>query len=199
MKPRKRPITVLTSEEVEKIINAAPARKFVGMRFKAMTNLMFRSQLRVSECCNLLMEELDLDRGMVIVNCGKGKKRRCCGVPTSGYNHLYSYLAAREQKASKSERVRDSSFLFCTSGGKPIDRWGYFKKLKQYAVLAGISKRIHPHCLRHSGASYLLESGLNMITIQNQLGHSDLNTTYNYLHSINPKGMLDEIKSKAVF
>lgn len=199
MKPRKRSLTLLTSEEVEKIMASAPPIRFAGMRFRAMTNLMFRSQLRVSECCNLRMDELDLERGIVTVNCGKNSKRRLCAIPTSAYKHMYAYLSARELRAKNFEKVRNSDYLFCTNEGPAVSRKTYRDQLKKFAEQAGLKKRVNPHCLRHSGASYLLESGLDLITIQTQLGHAHLNTTYCYLHSINPKGMLDEIRSKAVF
>ena len=199
MKPRKRSLTLLTSEEVEKIMIAAPNNWFAGIRFRAMTSLMFRAQLRVQECCDLLIDELDLERGIVTVNCGKGGKRRSCGVATTAYPHLYNYLSARDVRSEKVEGIQNSRLLFTTSQGKPVSQRNYHKQLKKYAEIAGFKKRVHPHCLRHSGASYLLDAGVNLITIQNQLGHSQLQTTYTYLHGINPKALVDEIRSKAVF
>lgn len=169
----------LTVREVEKLLAAIPREKELGIRFKAMLELLYATGLRVSELVNLKMSQLDLDASFVRV-VGKGKKERIVPLGQAARSALRKYLAVRMEKFKK--RNFDHETVFLSKMGKKISRVEFWRQLKNFAKVAGISKPISPHTLRHSFASHLLAGGADLRVVQELLGHSSLATTQIYTH-----------------
>ena len=162
---------VLTIEEVEKLLKAADVSSAKDACIQAVLEVIYASGLRVSEVCGL--DITDLDDGFVRVK-GKGNKERLVPIAKSAVKTVDEYLT----KFRKTEH----SALFLNSRGKRIDRISVWKRVKQLAKKAGITKRISPHTLRHSFATHLLENGADLRVIQEMLGHANIATTDRYTH-----------------
>lgn len=169
----------LTPREVEKLLAAVPTEKELGIRFKAMLELLYASGMRVSELVNLKMNQLDLDASFVRV-VGKGKKERIVPLGQAARSALRKYLAVRLEKFKKRKFEQETVFL--SKMGKKMSRIEFWRQLKNFAQRAGISKSISPHTLRHSFASHLLAGGADLRVVQELLGHSSLSTTQIYTH-----------------
>jgi len=166
---------VLSFEDVERLLATPNRTKPRGVRDAAMIHLMYASGLRVSELCSLKLADLDMQRGIVSAY-GKGGKRRMVPVGEVALEHLKVYL----------ERVRglharpETRVLFVSPSGGPLTRQGFWKLLKRYAAVAGITVPLSPHKLRHSFATHLLYGGADLRAVQAMLGHADLGTTEIY-------------------
>ncbi|MGJ8454279.1 site-specific tyrosine recombinase/integron integrase [Pseudothermotoga sp. U03pept] len=160
----------LTLHEVQRLLEVSKAND----RDHLILSLLYLCGLRVSELCNLKVEDLSFSPACVRINMGKGKKDRI--VPLNGQltTELREYL-------SKSERT-SSDFLFGRT--MRIHPSTVFRIIRRYAKACGITKRIHPHTLRHSFATHLLQRGVNIRVVQDLLGHSNLSTTSVYLHVV---------------
>ena len=163
--PKKVPV-VLTKEEVKTLIANTTNKKH---RF--IIKLLYSSGLRLSECVNLKLEDLDLKEKVGWVRSGKGKKDRIFILSENLMKDLYAYIA--ENKIEKGN-------LFLGWKKKPISKRTIQKLVNTAALKAGIKKKVHVHTLRHSYATHLLESGTDIRYIQELLGHSDLSTTQIY-------------------
>ncbi|NPA49284.1 MAG: site-specific tyrosine recombinase XerD [Thermodesulfobacteria bacterium] len=176
---RKLPV-VLSPEEVEKILEAPDTSTPIGLRDKAMLELLYASGLRVSELVGLKMYELNLDVGWVRVK-GKGDKERLVPIGEVAQETLRAYL--REGRPKLLGKRLDEPHLFLNRRGKPLSRQRFWQIIKSYAVRAGLDPReITPHVLRHSFATHLLERGADLRTVQMMLGHASLATTQIYTH-----------------
>jgi integrase/recombinase XerD len=169
---------VLSTGEIQKLLNAPDGHKHTGIRDGAMLELLYAAGLRVSELIGLRVQDVNLEAGFVRV-LGKGAKERI--VPIGGYaiEKIRAYLQMARGKMLKDIA---SPYLFVARAGKPITRQGFWKSLKKYARAAGLEKRVTPHSLRHSFASHLLEGGADLRTVQVMLGHVDIGTTQIYTH-----------------
>ena len=145
----------------------------LGLRDRALLELFYSSGLRLSEVCGLRWCDLDFEQGLVSV-LGKGSKQRI--VPVG--SHARSALQAWQQ-ASHGEAAH---FVFPGRGGKQISSRAIQLRIKQLATRQGVYKRIHPHLLRHSFASHVLESSGDLRGVQELLGHADIATTQIYTH-----------------
>ena len=145
----------------------------LGLRDRALLELFYSSGLRLSEVCALRWHDLDFDQGLVSV-LGKGSKQRI--VPVG--SHARSALQAWQQ-ASRGE---SAYFVFPGRAGKQISARAIQLRIKQLALRQGVYKRIHPHLLRHSFASHVLESSGDLRGVQELLGHADISTTQIYTH-----------------
>nr|NJM03823.1 site-specific tyrosine recombinase XerD [Desulfobacula sp.] len=168
----------LTVQEVSVLLDAPDIGKPKGLRNSAMMEIMYGSGLRVSELVRLKLQDVNLDANVVRVM-GKGSKERM--VPFG------SHAGAVTQKWIKEGRSlllngKATPYLFFARGGNPMSRQGFWKILKGYGTLAGLSKNITPHTLRHSFATHLLEGGADLRSVQTMLGHSDISTTQIYTH-----------------
>lgn len=171
---------VLSIEEVEKVLNI-PLNDAFSYRNKAMLELMYATGLRVSEVCNLEINNLDLDKGFV--RCfGKGDKERM--VPLGDVSVKYLRIYINDYRESLKKKYFCSK-LFLNNHGKALTRQGFFKILKNLAKKQGIDKNITPHMLRHSFATHLLLGGADLRSIQLMLGHSNLSTTQIYTNISN--------------
>lgn len=175
-------VSWLSGEEVERLINAIDTQSPAGLRDRAIIELFFSSGLRVSELVNLDRDHINLNRGEFTVR-GKGQKDRPVFVSPEATEWLAAYLKTRNDSAKP---------LFIRySGAKTGDAQGESFRLtprsiqrmvSQYAKLAGITKHVSPHTLRHSFATDLLMNGADLRSVQSMLGHSNISTTQVYTH-----------------
>lgn len=166
---------VLSSNEVEKLLNAPDITTESGCRDKAILELLYSSGLRVSELCGLKIT--DVDDEFVKVN-GKGGKERIIPVGKAAIRAVDDYLN-RFRDAAGNER---QMALFISSKGLCLNRFEVWKKIKAYAKNSGITKNISPHTLRHSFATHLLDGGADLRVIQELLGHASISSTDRYTH-----------------
>lgn len=178
--PRKLP-GVLDADEMTQLVEV-PADDALGKRDRALLELMYSSGLRLSETCNLCWRELDLDEGLVRVT-GKGSKVRIVPV---GRHAVAALRAWREECAlthpAPSLHTDAQRPVFPGRDGGPISPRAIQLRLRQLAMKQGIFKRVHPHLLRHSFASHVLESSGDLRGVQELLGHADIATTQIYTH-----------------
>lgn len=192
------PAEVLTTEEVMAILAALPSAGPVGVRNRALVVVMWRVGLRVTEALSLLPKDLDLELGAVTVLHGKGDKPRTVAMDRMTRRYLQLWLREREKVAIPPARAALAP-LFCTvsldlSGpGRPVQAATVREMLKRYARKAGVTKRVHPHGLRHTCAFELSEAGVPVPHIQNQLGHEDLAMTQLYLNHLRPSHLFRTI------
>jgi len=169
--PRKLP-QVLDADEATRLVEV-PTDVPLGLRDRALLELFYSSGLRLSELCNLRWRDLDLASGLVMVT-GKGNKQR--SVPVG--SHAGVALAAwRKQNAAANDAA-----VFPGRSGGPISQRAVQIRIKQLATRQGLFKRVHPHMLRHSFASHVLESSGDLRGVQELLGHADIATTQIYTH-----------------
>ena len=162
--------TVLTTEEVDRIIEAARSRGGI--------ELLFSCGLRVSEACHLRFADTFLDEGYIRV-LGKGSKQRLVPLSDSAIRELRRYLAHPDRPTPKRG---EEEYIFLSARGKAISRITVFVYIKEAAAAAGVEKNISPHTFRHSFATALLEGGAGLQAIQLLLGHEDVATTEIYTH-----------------
>ncbi len=167
----------LSVDEIELLISSAGDTRH-SVRLRAMIELLYASGLRVSELCELPTSAILGDKLLIH---GKGAKERIVPIHETAMHALQKWLALREDDKSK--------YVFpSNSKTGHITRDGFFKILKQCAILAGIDPhRVSPHVLRHSFASHLLAGGANLRIIQTMLGHEDISTTQIYTHVLPDK------------
>jgi len=171
---------VLSLSEVERLLETPDVETFIGLRDRAILEVMYASGLRISELVHLRLDELHLTMGF-IQTVGKGNKERIIPIGDEAKNWLNEYLEdCRPVFASKA--VEDSPYVFLNTRGRGLTRQGVWKNLKQIVQKAGIKQNVTPHMLRHSFATHLLENGADLRIVQELLGHSDISTTQIYTH-----------------
>ena len=170
---------VLTLEEVDAIIAAIDLSQPFGQRDRAMIEVLYSCGLRVSELCNLKMPNLFLEEGFLRVM-GKGSKERLVPVSPRAAEELRLWFIDR---AAITPKPGEEDFVFISERRRSrLSRITVFHNLRQYAALAGITKTISPHTLRHTFATHLLQGGANLRAIQAMLGHESIVTTEIYTH-----------------
>ena len=169
--PRKLP-QVLDVDEAVQLVQL-PTDAPLGLRDRALLELFYSSGLRLSEVCALRWGDLDFDAGLVTV-LGKGSKQRIVPVGSHARRALLDW---REASAGTG-----TGFVFPGRGGARISARAIQLRMKQLALRQGVFKRIHPHLLRHSFASHVLESSGDLRGVQELLGHADIATTQIYTH-----------------
>ena len=169
---------ILNEHEIELLLNQPSPTTPIGIRDRAMMELLYASGLRVSELVSLKINNVNLRIGYLKVM-GKGTKERFVPIGRKAISALKTYMTMARAKFDKG---RGSPYLFLNSRGKPFSRQGFWKLLKSYARKAGIKKRITPHIIRHSFATHLLQNGADLRSVQMMLGHSDISTTQIYTH-----------------
>jgi len=170
---------VLSSEEVERLLEEPKADSELGARDRAILEMLYATGMRVSELCQ--MNLTDVGEDFVRVK-GKGGKERVVPIAKKAIESLDRYLAYHRKR-----RRSDRDPLFVTKRGKRIDRQTVWERVKFYGKKAGIEKTISPHTLRHSFATHLLENGADLRVIQEMLGHADISTTDRYTHLSNQR------------
>jgi len=168
----------LNEQEVENLLNVPNIAEAIGLRDRAMLELLYASGLRVSELVGINVNEVNTQDGVVRVT-GKGSKTRLVPMGEEAANWIIRYLtASRPQLLQK--RLCDA--LFVTNRAESMTRQAFWYLIKRYALLAGISKPISPHVLRHAFATHLLNHGADLRVVQMLLGHADISTTQIYTH-----------------
>ncbi len=174
-KNEKRLPQVLTIEEIEKLINIIDNKTVKGKRDKAIIELLYSSGLRVSEILNLKINDLDFENNYL--KCfGKGSKERIVPFGELAKTYIIDYLKERERLKI------DSELLFVNKKGEKLLRQHINNLLRIYSKKAKLKKNVHPHMLRHSFATHLLERGADLRSVQELLGHVDISTTQIYTH-----------------
>jgi len=148
----------------------------LAIRDRAILELMYSSGLRLSELINLDMNEIDFSDALVTVT-GKGKKTRTVPVGRHAVKALKAWLKRRNHFADDNETA-----IFVSRRGQRISARNIQQRLKQWAIKQGLANHVHPHMLRHSFASHLLESSGDLRAVQELLGHADISTTQIYTH-----------------
>ena len=175
--PKKLP-HVLMEEEISAIINAVVGTFQYAKRDKAIIEMLYSCGLRVSELCALSLNNLYLNDDMIRIM-GKGSKERLLPVGGRAKNFLNDYLIHCRPGIQKD---KGSSSVFLSRNGNPLTRAMINNILRKWSQVAGISKSVSPHTLRHSFATHLLEGGADLRFVQALLGHSDISTTQIYTH-----------------
>ncbi len=162
----------LTVKELLQLLEAPHPDSWIGLRDRALLQLIYGAGLRVSEACGLDINDLSEESLRVK---GKGNKERVVPIAHSSVVAVDKYLLQRD-------RFTENPALFLTLKGKRIGRTEVWRKVKEYSRKAGINRSISPHALRHSFATHLLENGADLRIIQELLGHSHIGTTDRYTH-----------------
>jgi integrase/recombinase XerD len=150
----------------------------LGLRDRAMLELLYASGLRISELVGLTLTSLNLRQGVLRV-LGKGGKERLVPVGQEALRWVEGYLASARPILV---RGRATAALFPSRRGRPMTRQTFWHAVKRYAAAAGITREISPHTLRHAFATHLLNHGADLRAVQMMLGHADLSTTQIYTH-----------------
>ncbi len=168
----------IAESEVDKLLAQPDASTPVGLRDKAMLELLYATGMRVSELVSLRWEDFDLNLG--VLRCmGKGSKERLIPVGKSALRVVEAYMRSGRPALLKQTAA---PFLFLNHRGTRLSRVGFWKILARYGRIAGIATPLTPHLVRHSFATHLLERGADLRSIQLMLGHSDISTTQIYTH-----------------
>ncbi|MFQ5527397.1 MAG: site-specific tyrosine recombinase XerD [Thermoanaerobaculia bacterium] len=184
---------VLGESDVEALLAAPDTSVPLGLRDRAMIELLYASGLRVSELVGLQLGQLRLDLGFLIV-LGKGGRERMVPLGESAEEWVARYLGdARPGLVDGRHET-----LFVNRYGRPLTRQGFWKLLRAYGTQAGIAE-LHPHLLRHSFATHLLEHGADLRSVQAMLGHADISTTqiYTHIHQKRLRSLYDRFHPRA--
>jgi len=168
---------VLSIDEVARLIASPDIGTPLGMRDKAMLEVLYATGLRVSELISLKLHHLNLHVGYLICR-GKGDKERLVPMGESAQRWVNDYLKNTRPYLVK----KPTDILFCSKRGGAMTRQNFWYSIKRYASRAGILKQISPHMLRHSFATHLLGGGADLRSVQMMLGHADISTTQIYTH-----------------
>ena len=171
-KVEKRVPSVLSSKEVELLLEQPKTVDLKGIRDKAMLEFAYATGMRVTEIINLDIDDVNLKEGYV--SCSNANKQRNIPLGAISINALKEYIKKARPYLIKSE---DEKSLFVNINGKRLTRQGFWKIVKFYKEQAHIEKEITPHVLRHSFATHLLQNGADLKAIQVMLGHSDISST----------------------
>jgi len=170
--------STMSVKEVERLLAAPEGEKPVVIRDRALLELLYATGLRVSELCNLTLDNIYFDAGYLRCT-GKGQKERVVPFSEKAASALKKYIDGPRGSFTEDPQNR---FVFLSRRGTKISRKTVWKLIKQYARQAGIQKKISPHTLRHSFASHLLANNAPLRVIQEMLGHADITTTQIYTH-----------------
>ena len=167
----------LSAEEVDALLAAPDVTRPLGLRDRAMLETLYATGLRVSELVSLRVGQMRLDPGYVRV-LGKGSKERIVPVGSQARAWVARYL---EHARTVLDKRRDDA-LFLSVRGAALTRQTFWQLIKRYGKVAGITRHLSPHTLRHSFATHLLEHGADLRAVQAMLGHADISTTEIYTH-----------------
>jgi len=171
--------STLSESQVEALLDACDISDPIGLRDRAMLELLYATGLRVTELVSLEYSQLSMQQGIVRV-IGKGNKERLVPMGDEAVKWLSEYIESSRPLLMEGKGI--SSFLFITKRGSGMTRQAFWYLIKRYAATVGIVQKISPHTLRHAFATHLLNHGADLRVVQLLLGHSDLSTTQIYTH-----------------
>jgi integrase/recombinase XerD len=177
----------LNELQIEQLLESVETKRPLGLRDRAMLELLYASGLRISEAANARLENFDAEEGVLRVT-GKGNKTRLVPVGRKAREALAAYLAMERPKLIKRHT---GSEIFLSERGTRLTTARIWQIVKRIGRHSGVDKNIYPHLLRHSFATHLLGNGADLRIIQEMLGHSDISTTQVYTH-------VDQQRLKAV-
>lgn len=186
-KGRHFPATPLSVAEARAVIDAANPRYASGARNRALLAVLWRGGLRVAEACSLRPSDVDVERFTVFVRSGKGAKPRIAVVDARTVRFVQDWLE---------RRPTDSEWLFCSRTGRRLLTSYVRATVKRLAARAGVEKRVHPHVFRHTHARELVEAGVPLSLIRDQLGHSNIATTDAYLRTVAPSQRIEALAGR---
>jgi len=184
----KKPPTILSSSEIEQLLEQPNINDLKGCRDKAMLELLYATGLRVSELIALDVSDVNLVTGLIVCRNGKERTIPIHAIAVRAISHYLSY--SRPNMA-----LADEESLFVNTGGGRMSRQGFWKIIKSYLAKAQVNEEITPQMLRHSFAAHLLENGADLRSLQQMLGHADISSTQVYTRVINKK--LRDVYEKA--
>jgi len=162
----------------ETLLNQPDLTTTLGIRDKAMLEVLYAAGLRVSELVGLRLQDMNLERGFVVV-AGKGSKERAVPLGEVASARLKEYLDRARPLLLKGQAP---DAVFVSSRRRQLTRQMFWERIKHYVRKAGITRNVSPHTLRHSFATHLLDNGADLRAVQAMLGHSDISTTQIYTH-----------------
>jgi len=168
----------LSEDDVEKLLDAPDTKTDLGIRDRAMLEILYASGLRVSELIGLELNQINRNQGVIRVM-GKGSKERLVPVGEQALDWLEIYLREARPNLLGAQLA---NAVFITNRKRGMSRQAFWYLIKRYAHQAGITRKLSPHTLRHAFASHLLNHGADLRVVQLLLGHSDLSTTQIYTH-----------------
>ncbi len=185
---------VLSEDEVEALLAAPDVGTPLGLRDRAMLELLYATGLRVSELVGLTLPQLRLDVGFLIAF-GKGSKERVVPVGEQAEMWVKRYLQEIRPELARGRHQT----VFANKDGDPMSRVGFWMLIKKHGLKAGIRTEISPHVLRHSFATHLLEHGADLRAVQTMLGHADISTTqiYTHIHQQRLKSLYDRFHPRS--
>ncbi len=181
---------ILTSKEVELLLEQPKCVDAKGYRDRAMLELLYATGIRVTELISLNVDDINLAAG--VIRCESKNKERLIPLYPAAINAITEYVV---QVRNGMIATPDEPALFVNMNGERMSRQGFWKIIKVYQEKAGIKKDITPHTLRHSFAAHLLENGADLRSIQEMLGHADISSTQVYAHLV--KKQLKDVYNKA--
>ena len=173
---------ILTTEEINKVFfqSENTDNELLGLRDRCILEMLYSSGLRVSELCNLKVNNIQFDLDLIRFF-GKGNKERM--IPLTYYARRWLERYLTQSRRILSERsTKGSKFVFLSNNGLPLTRVAVWQSVKKYINKAAIPKKISPHTFRHSFATHLVDGGSNLVEVQALLGHADISTTEIYTH-----------------
>lgn len=180
--PRKEktlPPNILTSTEIQKILDQPNLGNMTGIRDRTVLELFYSTGIRLNELCRLTIYDADLQGQMLRVNNGKGQKDRVVPLGRHAIRFLREYITKVRPHCTKKNKQNRS--LIVDRYGKPISDQVVTIMIRTHAKAAGIDKKVTAHTFRHSFASHLIKNGANIVAVQKMLGHVDLKTTQGYI------------------
>jgi site-specific recombinase XerD len=184
---------LLTSAEVELLMRQCSRRAPTGVRNRALIAVLWRCGLRIGEAGGLAVKDFDPDSGTLVVQRGKGGKRRVVGVDAGTIALVGGWLEVRRTLGLPAGRAP----LFCSLAGKPLDLSYVRHLLPRLARKAGIERRVHAHGLRHAFAVDMSRSGAPLYVVRDALGHRSIATTQVYLSRVGAHEAVDAMRNRA--
>jgi site-specific recombinase XerD len=182
---------LLSAAEVELLMRRCSRRAPTGIRNRALIAVCWRCGLRIGEALALAPKDFDPDTGTLVVQRGKGGKRRVVGVDAGTVAIIGRWVEARRKRG-----ISNSSPLFCSLSGRPMDQSYVRHLLPRLARKAGIERRVHAHGLRHAFAVDLVRSGAPLYVVRDALGHSSIATTQVYLSRVGAHEAVDAMRNR---
>ena len=170
---------VLSVHQIDQIFEQPDTRIPLGIRDRAILETLYATGMRVSELVDLNQSSLMVDENLVLVY-GKGSKERLVPIGRSARNWIKRYQ--KESRPLYARKGKSLDAIFLNAHGSRLTRQAIWEIIRKYSNAAGIKKHVHPHTLRHSFATHLLEGGADLRAVQEMLGHADISTTQIYTH-----------------